>query len=99
MPDNLSFILREDPSINCDAIQSLSIQISSNKSKNIIFNTIYKPPNGDMKQCETHFEDIFTKNDKNLKNMILARDFNIKFLDLKQIKTCKTFSVSCFAIL
>ena len=68
MHDSLSFKLKEDLSINCDAIQSLSIQISSDKSKSIILNTIYKPPNGDMKQCETHFKDIFTKNDKNLKN-------------------------------
>ena len=56
--ENLSFKLREDLSINCDAIQSLSTEISSTKSKNIILKTIYTPPNGDMKQCETHFKDI-----------------------------------------
>ena len=43
--ENLSSKLREDLGINCDAIQSLSIQISSTKSKNIILNTIYRPPN------------------------------------------------------
>ena len=59
--ENLSFKLREDLSINCDVIQSLSIEISSTKSKNIILNTIYRPPNGDMKRCETHFEDLFSK--------------------------------------
>ena len=48
--ENLSFKLREDLSIHCDAIQSLSIEISSTKSKNIILNTIHRPPNGDMKQ-------------------------------------------------
>ena len=52
--DSHSFKLREDLSTNCDAIQSLSIEISSTKSKNII-----RPTNGDMKQCETHFKDIF----------------------------------------
>ena len=56
--ENLNFKLRQDLSINCDAIQSLSIEISSTKSKNIILNTIYRPPNGDMKQCETHFKDF-----------------------------------------
>ena len=30
--ESLTFKLREDLSINCDAIQSLSIEISSNKS-------------------------------------------------------------------
>ena len=35
-----------------------------------------------MKQCETHFKDIFSKNGKNLKNIVLAGDFNINFLNL-----------------
>ena len=75
--ENLSFKLTEDLSINCDGIQSLSIEISVTKSKNIILNTIYRPPNSDMKQCETHFKDVFSKNGKNLKNIVLAGDFNI----------------------
>ena len=59
--ENFSFKLREDLSTNCNAIQSLSIEISSTKSKDIILNTIHRPPNGHMKQCETHFKDIFSK--------------------------------------
>ena len=96
--ENLSFKLREDLSINCDAIQSLSIEISSTKSKSIVLNTIYRPANGDMKQCETHFKDLFSKNGKNLKNIVIAGDFNINFLDFEP-KTCKTFRISCFAII
>ena len=75
--ENLSFKLKEDMSINCDAIQSLSIELSSTKSKNMILNTIYRSPNGDMKQFETYFKDVFSKNGKNLKNIVLAGDFNI----------------------
>ena len=86
MHKNLNFKLREDLSINCDAIQSLSIEISSTKSKNIILNTIYRPSNGDMEQCETHFKDVFSKNGKNLKNIVLAGDFNIDFLDFETNK-------------
>ena len=59
--ENLGFKLREDLTISCDAIQSLSIEISSTKSKNIILNTIYRPPNGDMKQCETYLKVYFQK--------------------------------------
>ena len=66
MHENLSFKLRDDLSINCDSIQSLSIEISSTKSKNITLNTIYRLPNGDTKKCETHFKDIFSKNGKSL---------------------------------
>ena len=81
MHENLSFKLREDLSRNCDTIQPLSIEISSTKFKNIILNTIFRSPNGDMKQWETHFKDIFSKNDKNLKNIVLTGDFNSNFLD------------------
>ena len=58
MHENLNFKLRQDLSINCDAIQSLSVEISSSKSKNIILNSMYRSPNGDIKQCETHFKDL-----------------------------------------
>ena len=88
---NLSFRLREDLSINCDAIHSLSIEISSTKWKNIILKTIYRPPNGDVKQCETRFKDVFSKNAKNLKNIILAGDFNINSLDLETNKNVQDF--------
>ena len=88
---NLSFKLREDLSINCDAIQSLPIEISSTKSKNIILNTIYRPPNGDMKQCETYFKDVFSKNGKNLENIVLAGDFNINFLDFETNENVQDF--------
>ena len=91
MHENLSFKLREDLSINCDAIQSLSIEMPSSKSKNIILSTIYRPPNGDMKQCETYFKDVFSKNDKNLKNIVLAGDFNFNFLDFETKKNVQDF--------
>ena len=69
MHENLSFKLKEDLRINCHAIQSLSIEISGTKSKNIILSTIYRSPNSDMKQCETYFKNVFSKNSKNLKNI------------------------------
>ena len=55
-----------------------------------ILSIIYGPLNGDMKQRETHFKDIFSKNGISLKNIVLARDFNINLLDF-ETKTCKTF--------
>ena len=89
--ENPSFKLREDLKINCDAIHSFSIEISSTKTKIIILNTIYRPPNGDMKQCGTHFKDLFSKNGKNLKNIVLAGDFNINFLDFETNKNVQEF--------
>ena len=88
MHEYLNFKLREDLSINYDAIQSLSIEIPSTKSKNIVLNTIYWPPNGDIKLCETY---VFSKNGKNWKNIVLAGDFNINFLDFKTNKNVQDF--------
>ena len=44
-----------------------------------------------MKQCETHFKDVFSKNGKNLKNIVLAGDFNINFLDFETSKNVQDF--------
>ena len=89
--ENLSFKLREDLSINCDAIQSLYIEISSTKSENIILNSIYRPPNGDVKQFETHFKDLFSKNGKNLKDIVPAGDFKFNLLDFETNKNVQDF--------
>ena len=83
MNESFSFKLIEDLSINFDAIQSLSIEIWSIKSKNIISNTIYSPLYRELEKCENHFKNIFSKNGKNRKNIVLARDFNINFLDFE----------------
>ena len=80
MLESLREKLRKELSINCGAIQSLSTEISNTKLKNIILNTIYSPPDSDMKQCKAHFKDLFSKYAKKFKNIVLAQDFNIKFL-------------------
>ena len=67
VPESICYKSREDSSLNCDEIQSLSIEISNTKSRNIM----YRPPNGNMKQYQAHFISIFSKTGKNLKNMVL----------------------------
>ena len=47
--ESLCYKLREDFSLNCEEMQSLSIEISITKAKDIIVNAIYRTPNGDMK--------------------------------------------------
>ena len=56
--DSLLYKLRNDLSINCDDIESLSIEILNSETRNIIFNVIYRPPNSDLKVCETFFKKI-----------------------------------------
>ena len=50
-------------------------------TKNIMLNILYMIANDSMKQCETHFKDIFPRKSKKLINMILAGDFKINFLN------------------
>ena len=42
-----------------------------------------------MKQCDTHFKNLFSKNGKNLKNIVLSEDLNINFLDFETNKKVK----------
>ena len=44
--------VRKDLSINCDAIESLSVEICNRKTRNTIFNVVYKTPNGNTKISE-----------------------------------------------
>ena len=76
---------RQDLSINYDAIESLCLEITSEKSKNIILNLTYRPPNGDVKEFEKHLNRILSTNDI-LKKVIMAGDFNMNMLDFKQNK-------------
>ena len=72
--------------INCDAIEYLSIEICKAKTRHTIFNAIYRPPNGDLKISEQFCKYLFSKSSKNLKNMILAGDFKSNALDYEQEK-------------
>ena len=44
-----------------------------------------------MKECETHFNNTFKTNDKILKNIVLAGDFNINSLDFETNKKVQDF--------
>ena len=56
-----------------------------------MFNVVYRPPNGDIKISEQFCKDLFFKNSKNLKNMVLEDDFNINALDSEQNKKVQSF--------
>ena len=43
-------------SINCEAIESLSIEIRNNESKSLIFNVVYAPPDGYIDVCKNCFK-------------------------------------------
>ena len=51
----------------------------------------YRPPNGVTKISDQFCKNLFSKNSKNLKNMILAGDININALDYEQNKKVQSF--------
>ena len=59
--ESLCCKLRKDLSINSEAIESLSIEISNKKASNLIFNAICRPPTGDIKIFEVLQGYIFKK--------------------------------------
>ena len=65
--ESLCYKLRKDLSINSEAIESLSIEISTKKASNLIFNAIYRPPTGDIKIFDKFCNDISSKS-KNIKH-------------------------------
>ena len=75
--------------INSEAVESLSVEICNNDVKIIIFNIVYRPPDGDLEVCENYFQSILSHNSIRNKNVILTGDFNINVLDFKQNKKVK----------
>ena len=75
---------------NCEAIESLSIEINNNDVNNIIFNIVYRPPDGVYK-FEKYFQSILSNNSIKKKSVILAGDFNINVLDFEQNKKVQNF--------
>ena len=86
--ESLCYKLRKDLSINSEAIESLSIEISNKKASNLIFNAIYRPPTGDIKIFEQFCKDIFSKN-QNMKHMMFAGDFNMNMLNYEYNRKVK----------
>ena len=74
--------------INSEAVESLSIKILNKKCRNIIRNTIYRPPNGDIETCENYFKNLF---DTVSKHILLVDDFNLNVLDFENNKKVQNF--------
>ena len=60
--ESLCHTKRNDLCINCEALESLPIKISNNDAKNIRFNIVYCPPDGDLEVCENNFQSVLSNN-------------------------------------
>ena len=86
--ESLCYKLRKDLSINAEAIESLSMEISDKKARNLIFNAICRSPTGSIKIFEQFCKDIFSKN-QNMKHMMFAGDFNMNMLNYEYNRKVK----------
>ena len=82
--------LRKGLSVNSEAIESLSIEISNKRTSNLIFNVICRPPTGDIKISEQFCKDIISKN-QTMKHKMFAGDFSVKVLDDEYNRKVKSF--------
>ena len=91
--DSLQYKIR-DLSVNCDNIESLSIEIVNDHSKNIL-SAVYRPPDGDLSISETFFRKILPENTKANKALSVADDFNVNVLDYGNNKKIQNFVILC----
>lgn len=87
--NSFSYTNKNDLSINCEALGTLSIEISNNKSKKIIFTIAYYPPDVDLNLCKKILRNVFLENLGN-NNMIFVVECNINVLDFAPDKTKKS---------
>ena len=77
---------RTDLSINSNDVESFYSEIHHKKDKNILFSVMYKPPNDHMAVFEKLCEILLSANDKTLKKIIFAGNWNINTLDYESNK-------------
>jgi len=79
---------RDDLSISDADSEIFTIEISNNKSKNILVSTCYRPPDGDLSKFSNHLKQIFYKNRNEQKKIFCIGDINIDCLQYdKQVNT------------
>jgi len=76
---NLTYKLRSDLSLN-ECTDSLFIQLTNNKQKNIIIGVIYKPPGADVHKFTENLEQLLQKVSKEHRPCYLMGDFNIDLM-------------------
>ena len=79
--NSLNVKTRPDLSSNFGYIESLTLTITSEKTRNTIVSVLYSPPNGHFKQFENFLRNFFSNTKNSNKNIYFAKDFNLNLLD------------------
>ncbi|XP_065642266.1 uncharacterized protein LOC136073905 [Hydra vulgaris] len=83
--------IREDLSTSDADSEVFTIEITSNKSKNILVSTCYRPPEGDLLIFSNHLKQIFIKNNNEQKKIFCIGDINIDCLQYEKNANIKLF--------
>ena len=67
------------------------MEILHEKSRNTLFNVVYRPPNGKIEPFENFLKIIFNKNKNSNKKYHIAGDFNLNLLDHDENKKVTFF--------
>ena len=91
MQETYSYKSRKDLQVISKAFECLCVEVENKKSKNIVLNLVYHPPNGDHKELENNFKSSLSKREISHKDVILAGDFNINLLNFDTNKKVQNF--------
>ena len=89
---NLKFNVRDGIDIFNESVKTLSIEILSKKSRNIVIAAVYRPPKGNSKLFKDFCKDFLNKQEMSNKAAFLLRDFNLNALDYDTKEVVKSFS-------
>ena len=80
-----------DLSVNNKDIESLMLDILSDKTHNALVNVLYKLLAGQYKQFENFLTALFSRTKTCNKDIHIAGDFNLNLIDHNENKKCKIF--------
>ena len=89
--NSLKFKERPDLAINNKDIESLTLEILSDKTRNVLVNVLYRPPAGQYEQFENFLTTFFSRTKSCNKNIHIAGDFNLNLLDHNTNKKAQSF--------
>ena len=79
--NSLNVKTRHELFTNCGDIESLALEIISEKTCNTVVSVLYRPSNGHFEHFENYLTKFFLNTKNSNKNAYIAVDFNLNLLD------------------
>ena len=79
--NSLNVKTRHELFTNCGDIESLALEIISEKTRNTVVSVLYRPSNGHFEHFENYLTKFFLNTKNSNKNAYIAVDFNLNLLD------------------